>query len=51
MNNNDSEIISAHELMEDASMGSIGKEKKDFYDMLLKNAITKKNSFERTNPI
>ena len=32
----------AHELMKDASMGSIGKEKKDFYDMILKNAITKK---------
>ena len=42
MNNNDSEIIPAHDLMKDASMGSLGKEKKDFYDMLLESAITKK---------
>ena len=43
MNNNRSIIIPAQELMKDASMGTLGKEKKYFADMLLKNAITKKS--------
>ena len=42
MNNTGSTIIPAQELMKDASMGTLGKEKKYFADMLLKNAITKK---------
>ena len=43
MNNKDSQIIPAHELMKDASMGILSNEKKDFYDMVLKKAITKKS--------
>ena len=42
MNNNGSTIIPAQELMKDASMGTLGNEKKIFADMLLKNAITNK---------
>ena len=42
MNNTDQEIVSANEIMKDASMGTLGKEKKDFFHMVLKNAITKK---------
>ena len=44
MNNKGSIIIPAQELMKDASMGTLGNEKKIFADMLLlKNAITKKS--------
>ena len=42
MSNTGSTIIPAQELMKDASMGTLGQEKKFFADMLLKNAITKK---------
>ena len=42
MNNTDPKIVSTNEVMKDASMGTLGKEKKDFFDMVIKNAITKK---------
>ena len=42
MNNTTPQIVPAHEVMKDASMGTLGKEKQDFFDMVLKNAITKK---------
>ena len=45
MANNDSENNSTHDLMKDASMGTLGQEKKDFYRLLLKNAITQQSIF------
>ena len=42
MEDHNSQGNQANELMKDASMDSLCKEKKDFYDLLLKNAITKR---------
>ena len=39
MNNKDSQIVLAHELMKDATMGTFDKEKNDFYDMVLKKKL------------
>ena len=44
MNNKDSQIVLAHELMKDATMGTFDKEKNDFYDMVLKKKL-QKNQF------
>ena len=43
MADNDSENNSAHDLMKDASMGTLGQTKKDFHQLLLKNAITQQS--------
>ena len=50
MNNTEPQTVLVQEVMRDASMGTLGKEKKDFYDMVLKKNY-KKDNVERTNPL
>ena len=39
----DSQNNLVHDIMEDASMGTLGQERKDFFRMLLKNVITQQS--------
>ena len=43
MADKDSQSNPAHNTMKDASMGTLGQVKKDFYWLLLKNAITQQS--------